>query len=151
MLAAAARRTAAFFKDNGLSQSIINNLKIVHISSTGSSSRSQYTARANDKLLSPGTFGISPLQLAVLQANQLPFPKPGRWVIENDSLLPLSRPLNMGGDELCLLVIQRPTSGSSSSWRVCIDETEKKGDLLLAKSFRDIPESEKENRPNGGV
>ena len=138
MLAAAARRTTAFFRDNGVSQSIIDNLEIVHISSTGSSSRSQFTARANDKLLSPGSFGISPLQLAVLQANQLPFPKPGRWVVENDSFFLLSRPLSMGGNELCLLAMERPASGSSSSWRVCIDETEQRNGRLLAKSFRDI-------------
>ena len=138
MLAAAARRTTAFFRDNRVSQNIIDKLRIVHISSTGSSSRSQFTARANDKLLSPGSFGISPLQLAVLQANQLPFPKPGRWVVENDSFFLLSRPLTMGGDELCLLAIERPTSDSSSSWRVCIDKTEERQGLLFAKSFRDI-------------
>ncbi|KAM3509997.1 hypothetical protein MY11210_006102 [Beauveria gryllotalpidicola] len=69
---------------------IINDLKIVHISSTGSSSRSQFTARTNDRLLSPRSFGISPLQLAVLQANQLLFTKPGRWVVENDSFFLLS-------------------------------------------------------------
>ncbi|KAL7963204.1 hypothetical protein V8C34DRAFT_300525 [Trichoderma compactum] len=46
----------------------------------------------------PGSFGISPLHLAVLQANQFPFPKPGRWVIENDPFFLLSRPLALGGD-----------------------------------------------------
>jgi hypothetical protein len=69
MLAAATRKTTAFLRDNGVSQSTVNNLKILHISSTGSSSRSQLTARDNDKLLSPGTFGISPLQLSLLQVH----------------------------------------------------------------------------------
>ncbi|CUS11819.1 unnamed protein product, partial [Tuber aestivum] len=93
MLAVATRRTTAFFRDGGVPQSTIDKLRIVHISSTGSSSRSQLAARDNDKLLSPGSFGISPLQLALLQANQLPFPKPGRWVVENDSFFLLGRPL----------------------------------------------------------
>ncbi|KAK2022056.1 hypothetical protein LX32DRAFT_520416, partial [Colletotrichum zoysiae] len=138
MLAAATRRTTAFFRDNGVPQHVIDGLKIVHISSTGSSSRSQFTARDNDKLLSPGSFGISPLKLALLQANQLSFPKAGRWVLENDSFFLLSRPMTLGGDELCLLAIQRPTTGSSSSWRVCIDEVESINDQLFAKSFRNI-------------
>lgn len=137
MLAASVRRTTAFFKDNGLSQDIIDNLRVVHISSTGSSSRSQLSAMANDKLLSPGSFGISPLQLAVLQANQLPFPKPGRWVVENDSFFLLGRALTMGGDELCLLGSERPTSESSSPWRVCVDKTEQMNGLLFVKSLRD--------------
>jgi hypothetical protein len=78
MLAAATRKTTVFLRDNGVSQSTVDNLKILHISSTGPSSRSQLTARDNDKLLFPGTFGISPLQLSLLQAHQFPFPKPGR-------------------------------------------------------------------------
>ncbi|KAG8988225.1 hypothetical protein FRB93_004172 [Tulasnella sp. JGI-2019a] len=143
MLAVATCRTTAFFWDNRLSQDAVDNLRIVHISSTGSSSHSQFTARDNDKLLSPGSFGISPLTLALLQLTQIPFPKPGRWVVENDSFFLLSQPLKMGGDELCLLAIERPTSGSSSSWRVCIDEVEDSDGLLLAKSFRNIEEHEK--------
>ncbi|KAI0503167.1 hypothetical protein F5B22DRAFT_652313 [Xylaria bambusicola] len=114
MLVAATRRTNAFFRDAGASQSFIDNLRIVHIS-TGSSSRSQLTARANDKLLSPGSFGILPLQLAAMQTAQLPFPRPGRWVIENDSFFLLSRPLTMSGDNICLLAVKRPASESSSS------------------------------------
>ncbi|KAK0130375.1 hypothetical protein ONS96_000895 [Cadophora gregata f. sp. sojae] len=139
MLAAATRRTIiAFFRDCRVPQWAIENLRIVHVSSTGSSSRSQLTARDNDKLLSPGIFGISPLHLALLQANQLPFPKPGRWVVENDSFFLLSKPLAMGGNELCLLAIERPKSSSSLSWRVCVDNSEQRDGLLLAKSFRDI-------------
>ncbi|KAI0031626.1 hypothetical protein K488DRAFT_51731 [Vararia minispora EC-137] len=143
MLAAATRRTTAFFRDNGIPQSTIDSLRIVHISSTGSSSRSQFTARDNDKLLSPGSFGISPLKLALLQAVQLPFPKPGRWVVENDSFFLLSRPLHMGGDDLCILAVKRPALGSGSSWRVCIDETDQRGSLVFAKSFRNIEAHEK--------
>ncbi|KAF9872940.1 hypothetical protein CkaCkLH20_09450 [Colletotrichum karsti] len=142
MFAAAARRTTAFFRDNGVPQHVIDGLKIVHISSTGSSSRSQYSARDNDKLLSPGSFGISPLKLALLQANQLPFPKAGRWVLENDSFFLLSRPLTLGGDDLCLLAIQRPTTGSTSSWRVCVNGVESINDQLFAKSFRGIASHE---------
>ncbi|KAF9773491.1 hypothetical protein IL306_008681 [Fusarium sp. DS 682] len=125
MLASSTRRTNAFFRDNGVSQNIIDKLRIVHVSSTGSSSRSQFTGRDNDKLLSPGSFGISPLTLAVLQANQFPFPKPGR------------------GDELCLLAMKRPTSSSSSSWRVCVDKLEEKDGRLFAKHFRDVEAHEK--------
>ncbi|KAI9826024.1 MAG: hypothetical protein M1826_006822 [Phylliscum demangeonii] len=143
MLAAATRRTTAFFRDNGIPESTLESLRIVHISSTGSSSRSQFAARDNDKLLSPGSFGISPLKLALLQATQLPFRKPGRWVVENDSFFLLSQPLEMGGDDLCLLGIVRPTSGSSSSWRVCINEVEQTEGLLFAKRFRDIQADEK--------
>jgi hypothetical protein len=143
MLGAATRRTTAFFRDNGISQDVVDELRIVHISSTGLSSRSQFTARDNDKLLSPGSFGISPLKLALLQTTQLPFPKPGRWVVENDSFFLLSVPLKMGGDELCLLAIERPTSGSSSNWRVCIDDAEVRDDLVFAKGFRNIKEHEK--------
>lgn len=146
MLAAATRRTFAFLRDNGVPQSKIEDLKIVHISSTGSSSRSQLTARDNDKLLSPGTFGISPLQLAILQINQLPFPRPGRWVMENDSFFLLSRPLVISGDNLCLIAIERPVTDSSSSWRVCVDKHELVGGHLFAKSFRDIQDDDKTKR-----
>ncbi|KAF9269966.1 hypothetical protein L218DRAFT_4584 [Marasmius fiardii PR-910] len=144
MLASCTRRTNGFFTNNGVLPTIINNLRIIHISSTGSSSRSQFTGRDNDKLLSPGSFGISPLHLTVMQANQLSFPKPGRWVVENDSFFLLSRPLNISGDELCLLAMKRPTSGSSSSWRVCIDKYEEKDGRLFAKHFRDIEPHEQE-------
>lgn len=143
MLAAAMRRTTAFLRDNGVTESALDSLRIVHISSTGSSSRSQFVARDNDKLLSPGSFGISPLKLAVLQATQLPFQKPGRWIVENDSFFLLSQPLVMGGDDICLLGIKRLTSQSNSSWRVCIDEVEKTGGLLFVKRFRDIQAPEK--------
>lgn len=146
MLASATRRTNAFFKDNGVPQSTIDNLRIVHVSSTGSSSRAQLTARTNDKLLSPGTFGISPLQLTLLQINQLPFPRPGRWVIENDSFFLLSRPLTMSGRDLCLLAIERPVTSSSSSWRVCISECEQIKGYLFAKGFRAIQASEEGKR-----
>lgn len=76
MLAAATRKTTQFLRDNRISEETIDSLKIVHISSTGSSSGSQSTPRDNDKLLSPGSFGISPLKLALLQATQFPFPNP---------------------------------------------------------------------------
>ena len=138
MLAAAMRRTTAFLRDNGIPQSVVDSLRIVHISSTGASARSQFTARDNDKLLSPGSFGISPLKLALLQTMQLAFPKPGRWVVENDSFFLLSQPLKMGGDELCLLATERPTSSSSASWRVCVDELDEKDGLLFAKRFRNL-------------
>ena len=138
MLAAATRRTTAFLRDHGVSQRAIDGLRVVHLSSTGASSRSQFCARANDKLLSPGVFGIAPLQLALLQATQLPFPRPGRWVLENDSFFLLSRPLAFSGDGLCLLAIERPTSGSSSSWRVCVDGVEEKDGKLLVKGFRNV-------------
>ncbi len=154
MVAAATRRTAAFFRDSGLSEQDINELRIIHISSTGASSRSQLTARNNDKLLSPGSFGISPLKLAVMQANQLPFPRPGRWVVENDSFFLLSWPLLFSGGELCLLVIERPTAGSSSPWRVCVDAVETEGDRHFAKSFRyirDDDEGEKLLRTTTGI
>lgn len=85
-----------------MSEQDINALRIIYISSTGASSRSQLTARSNDKLLSPGSFGISPLKLAVMQANQLPFPRPGRWVVENDAFFLPSRPSLFSGGELCL-------------------------------------------------
>lgn len=143
MLAAATRRTVAFFRDNGASDNMTENLRIVHISSTGSSSRSQLSARDDDKLLSPGSFGISPLTLAVMQANQLPFPKPGRWVVENDSFFLLSDHLVMSGDRLCLLAMDRLTSGSTSSWRVCIDKYEEQSNLLIARGFRNIEAQEK--------
>jgi len=65
-VAAAIRRIAAFFRDSGLPERVIDELKIVYISSTRVSSRSQLTVRSNDKLLSPGSFGISPLKLAVI-------------------------------------------------------------------------------------
>lgn len=58
----------AFFRDNGIPESTLDSLRIVHISSTGSSPRSQFAVRDNDKLLSPRSFGISPLKLALLQA-----------------------------------------------------------------------------------
>jgi hypothetical protein len=138
MLVAATRSTTAFFRDNRIPESTLDSLRIVHISSTGSLSRSQFAARDNDKLLSPGSFGISPLKLALLQATQLPFRKPGQWVVENDSFFLLSQPLEIGGDDLCLLEIVRPTSGSSSSWRVCINEVEKTEGLIFANRFRDI-------------
>ena len=44
----------------------------------------------------------------------------------------------MSGNYLCLLATERPRSGSSSSWRVCIDECEEKDGLLTAEGFRNI-------------
>lgn len=71
------RRTSEFLRDTGLSQEKIDELRIVTVSSTGASTRSQFTARQNDKLLSPGPWGLSPLKLSVMQANQLVFPHSG--------------------------------------------------------------------------
>lgn len=141
MLAAATRRTSAFFRDNGVPQNIIDEMKIVHISSTGSSSRSQFTAMCNDKLLAPGSFGISPLKLAVLQANQLTFPKGGRWVLANDSIFLLSRPLKFDGDGLCILAVERPTTGA------CNEEMEIINNRIFAKGFKNIIPHEKDEKP----
>ncbi|KAF9069243.1 hypothetical protein BDP27DRAFT_1325861 [Rhodocollybia butyracea] len=137
------RRTSAFLRDTGVSQEMIDRLRIVTVASTGASTGLQYTSRQNDKLLSPGPWGISPLKLSVLQANQLFFPRAGRWVVENDSFFVLSRALRVGGDGLCLLASKRPASGPSS-WRVCIESTDEIDGLTIATGFREIGPDEKE-------
>ncbi|KAK0230425.1 hypothetical protein IW262DRAFT_401294 [Armillaria fumosa] len=142
----AVRRTSAFFRDAGVSQETVDGLRTVTVSSTGASIHSQYTTRQNDKLLAPGSWGISPLKLSVLQANQAVFPQPGRWIVENDSFFLLSRTLKVGGDGLCLLTSKGPTTGSDSSWRVCIDSMERINGQTFVTGFRDICPNEKETK-----
>ncbi|GAM88740.1 hypothetical protein ANO11243_067740 [Dothideomycetidae sp. 11243] len=114
MLALARRRTASFFRAHGASDEAVDGLRVVHVSSTGSSARPPLTSVLGDVLLSPGAFGISPLKLALMQAYQLHFPKPGRWVLESDSFLLSSRPLRFTGDNVCFLVVERALSQSRS-------------------------------------
>lgn len=140
------RRMSAFLRETGMPQDVIDGLRIVTISSTGESTRSQYTSRENEKLLSPGPWGISPLKLSMLQANQLVFPRGGRWVVENDSFFVLSRALRVGGDGLCLLVSKRPTAGSEPPWSVCIDSTDEIDGRKFAAGFREIGPDEKETK-----
>ena len=52
----------------------------------------------------------------------------------------------MSGDNLCLLAIERPVTGSNSSWRICIDEHELVKGYLFVKSFRDIEGHGKKKR-----
>jgi hypothetical protein len=87
------RRMAAFLRGGGVPEEAIDQLRVVAITSTGSSARSQLTGRDNDKLFAPGPRGLSLLELSLLQANQFVFPQPSRWVVENDSFYVLSRPL----------------------------------------------------------
>lgn len=138
------RRTSAFLRDTGVSQEIIDGLKVVTITSTGASTGSQYTSRQNDKLLSPGPWGISPLKLSVLQANQLVFPRAGRWIVEDNSFFVLSRALSAGGDGLCLLTSKRQTTDVNSAWRVCIDSTDEIDGRTFATGFREIGTDEME-------
>ncbi|KAF8859557.1 hypothetical protein BDZ45DRAFT_673299 [Acephala macrosclerotiorum] len=132
------RRTQAFLKDGGVSQERIDALKIVTVTSTGASERSQYVSRQNDKLLAPGPWGVSPLRLIVLGVNQLSFPHAGRWIVENDSVFVLSQSLRVGGDCLCLLASKRQTTSLNSPWRVCVNSTQEIDGRIFATSFRDI-------------
>jgi len=148
------RRTHAFLRDGGLPQGTIDGLRIVTVTSTGASTRSQYVSRQNDKLLSPGPWGISPLRLIALEANQLIFPRAGRWIVENDSFFVLSRALRAGGDSLCLLTSKRRTTGSNSPWRVCIDSTHESSGRTFATGFREIGPHETETtllRPTSAI
>jgi hypothetical protein len=137
-VASSVRRATAFFRDAGVPEETIDKLRMVTVSSTGASTRSQLTSRQNDKLLSPGPWGLSPLQLCALQTTQLVFTRPGRWIVENDSFFILSRDLRVGGDDMCLLTSEMPTTGSNSSWRVCIDSTKENGGRTFATTFREI-------------
>ncbi|KAI1359664.1 hypothetical protein F5Y08DRAFT_319023 [Xylaria arbuscula] len=146
---AASRRTTEFLVDSGHDAGVLDRLRIVTITSTGASSRSQFTARDNDKLLSPGSWGISPLSLSVLQSLQLCFPtsssRGGRWILENDSVFVLSRPIRVSGDGLALLTAARPTSASITPYRWSISQTESAGGRTFAKMLRDIRPDENTN------
>lgn len=137
---AGARRTTEFLTDSGYSSEMIDKLRIVTVGSTGASTRSQFVARANDKLLSSGTWGLSPLSLTALQSLQLSFPSRtgGRWVVENDSLFLLNRPLKFAGKGLTLLTATRPTSTANSADRWCISDIEVVGGHTFAKNFSSI-------------
>ncbi|RYC65179.1 hypothetical protein CHU98_g1048 [Xylaria longipes] len=143
---AASRRTTEFLVDSGHDAGMLERLRIVTVTSTGASSRSQFTARDNDKLLSPGSWGFSPISLCVLQSLQLRFPaessRGGRWVVENDSVFVLSTPMRVSGDGLALLTADRPTSASEAPYRWCISETESTGDRTFAKMLRVIRSDE---------
>ncbi|KAH9055023.1 hypothetical protein EDB87DRAFT_1356274 [Lactarius vividus] len=145
-VASTVRRTSAFLRDAGVPEETIDKLRMVTVSSTGTSTRSQFTSRQDDKLLSPGPWGLSPLQLCALQTTQLIFTRPGRWIVENDSFFILSRDLMVGGDDMCLLTSERPTTGSSSSWRVCIHSTKENGGRTFATGFREIGPHETEKK-----
>lgn len=148
------RRTHAFLRDGGVPKRSIDGLKIVTITSTGASTHSQYISRQNDKLLSPGPWGVSPLRLIVLEANQLIFPRAGRWIVENDSFFVLSQGLRAGGDCLCLLTSKRWTTGSASPWGMCIDSTHESDGRTFATGLRDIsPHETRETllKPTGAM
>ena len=148
------QKTNAFLKNGGVPQGTVDRLRIVTITSTGASTRSQYVSRQNDKLLSPGPWGVTPLRLILLEVNQLTFPCAGRWTVENDSFFVLSRALRAKGDCLCLLTSKRRTTGSSSSWRVCIDSTSESDGRTFATGFREIGPHEKRTtllRPTSAI
>lgn len=145
-VASSVRRTSAFLRDNGVSRQKIDELRTVTISSTGASTHSQFTARDNDRLLSPGTWGVSPLELILLQLNQLSFHRPGRWIVNNDSFFVLSQSLCAGGDGICLLTSERPTTALSS---VCFPSTEKINGHALTNGFRNKGSDESDERLTG--
>ncbi|KAH9029676.1 hypothetical protein EDB85DRAFT_1508217 [Lactarius pseudohatsudake] len=147
-VASTVRRTSAFLRDAGVPEETIDKLRMVTVSSTGAPTRSQLTSRQNDRLLSPGPWGLSPLQLCALQTTQLVFTRPGRWIVDNDSFFILSRDLRIGGDDMCLLMSERPMTGSSSSWpgRVCINSTMENGGRIFATGFREIGPHETEKK-----
>lgn len=139
----AVQRSAAFFRNAGVRQEKIDGLRTVTVSSAGAPTRSQYTSRQNDRLLSPGPWGVSPLKLFALQANQLVFTHPGRWIVEDDSFFLLSRSLSVGGDGICLLTSKGSKMGSSSLY---IDSTVKLDGRTFGTGFRDIrPDENKAN------
>ncbi|KAI1172211.1 PLP-dependent transferase [Nemania sp. FL0916] len=142
---AASRRTTEFLLDSGHSTGVLEKLRIVTVTSTGASSRSQFTARDNDKLLSPGSWDFSPLSLSVLQSLQLGFPaspsRGGRWVVESDSVFVLGKPICVSGDGLALLTADRPTWASKVPYRWCISETESMEGRTFAKMLRAIRRS----------
>lgn len=148
------RRTQAFLRDGKVAQGTIDRLKIITITSTGASINSQYVSRQNDKLLAPGPWGISPLRLIILEVNQLPFPRSGRWIVENDSFLVLSRALRAEGDCLCLLTSKRPGTNSSSWRNVCVESAHDIDGRNFATGFREISPHETETellKPTGAM
>ncbi|TQV92847.1 hypothetical protein IF1G_08771 [Cordyceps javanica] len=92
----------AFFEASGLSESSRNALRIISVPSTGDDSGP--FGRQGGKLLAPGPWGASPLELVALTAQQLRFMRGGRWILDDASFFVLSRELEPPAGDVCVLV-----------------------------------------------
>ncbi|OAA80247.1 hypothetical protein LEL_03733 [Akanthomyces lecanii RCEF 1005] len=91
----------AFFEASGVSDSVKSALRIISVQATGDGSGS--FGRQGSKLLAPGPWGASPLELVLLTAQQLRFAKGGRWILDGTSFFVLSRKLEPLTSDVCVL------------------------------------------------
>jgi hypothetical protein len=135
-------RTKIFLEKRGVGREEIQKLRILSIPSTGRSTRNQIFCRANDKLLMPGPKGISLILMLIAIAYQLEFPRPGRWVINNDGVFLLSEKLHFSGKHLGVLggrLLALPDGYNARIKGHISSVYWEKGDMYVA-GFHEIPE-----------
>ncbi|OAQ95670.1 hypothetical protein LLEC1_06556 [Akanthomyces lecanii] len=101
----------AFFEASGVSDCVRRSLRIISVQATGGESGS--FGRQGSKLLAPGPWGASPLELVLLTAQQLRFARGGRWILDGTSFFVLSSALEPPTSDLCVLT--RPPTAEDGS------------------------------------
>ncbi|OAA58286.1 hypothetical protein ISF_06825 [Cordyceps fumosorosea ARSEF 2679] len=96
------KQSNTFFEASGVSNSTRDALRIISVQATSDVSSS--FGRQGNKLLAPGPWGASPLELILLTAQQLRFAKGGRWVLDDSSFSVFSRGLKAPSGDVCVLI-----------------------------------------------
>ncbi|KAM3549329.1 hypothetical protein ARSEF4850_008915 [Beauveria asiatica] len=90
-----------FFDASGVPEKVQSALRIISVQATGDDSTS--FGRQGSKLLAPGPWGASPLELVLLTCQQFRFGRGGRWIVDDASFCVLSRELQPPTADVCVL------------------------------------------------
>lgn len=127
----------SFFESSGTSETVKSALRIISVQATGDDSGS--FGRHGSKLLAPGPWGASPLELVLLTAQQLRFARGGRWILDGTSFFLLSREIEPPTGDVCVMTCPPAAEDSLKPAQTAAQEVLDKS-MLPTKATQSSPE-----------
>lgn len=136
-----------FFEASGIAESVRSALRIISVQATSDDSGS--FGRHGSKLLAPGPWGASPLELVLLTAQQLRFARGGRWILDGASFFLLSRKIEPPTGDVCVITCPPTAEDKLKPAQMVVREALDKS-MLPTKATQSSPE-EPSTMPIGAV
>jgi dTDP-4-amino-4,6-dideoxygalactose transaminase len=115
-LATAVVRTREFLLRQGRREEDIGHLRILTLVPGAAADRESLLSRAGEPLLAAAPRNLTPLLLAIELSHQLPYPRPGRWVLTGTSLFLAARPIEISGARLAAYLADPCAARAVEPW-----------------------------------